>query len=294
MATTGVSRAVRGLSVAVLLFGPVACGPSDSDQTAAASSQAPTFKQAMMAAAPLAVAGRVADASSEQKRIAVSHAYTLRLPSRDIERVQQAHLDECVKLGCDVLNTRLDRSDAGRISAWTSVRIAPDKFAEFTAAMTAAPVEVISHSQSADDKTLPLLDIEKRLESKLALRDRLTALLKDNVRKTAADLIAIEKEIAQIQGEIESATSQRDYLLRITDTVKIDINYTGVTVQAGGIDLTPIQRAIDGAGRTVIASVATLISYAAAALPWIPVALLVIWGARVAVRRWWPARAVRA
>jgi hypothetical protein len=292
MAATGVSRALRGLSVAVLLFGPVACGPSDSDQTAESSREAPTFKQAMMAAAPVAVAGRVADGSSEQKHIAVSHAYTLRLPSRDIERVQQAHLDECVKLGCDVLNTRLDRSDAGHISGWTSVRIAPDKLAAFTAAMTAAPVEVISHSQSADDKTVPLLDIEKRLESKIALRDRLNALLKDNVRKTAADLIAIEKEIAQVQGEIESATSQRDYLLRITDTVKVDIQYVGVTAQAGDLDLSPIQRAVNGIGRTVVASIATLISFAASAVVWIPVVLIALWALRFGYRRWRrPARA---
>jgi hypothetical protein len=296
MSVIRLSRAMRGLSVVVLLFGPVACGPSDTDQTAESSREMPTFKQAMVAAAPAALqAGRAqASDADQQKRIAVSHSYTLRLPSREVERVQQAHLDECVRLGCDVLNTRLDRSDVGRISAWTSVRIAPDKLASFTAALTAPPIEVIGHSQTAEDKTLPLLDIEKRLESKIALRDRLTALLKDNIRKTAADLIAIEKEIAQVQGEIESATSQRDYLLTITDTVRLDINYVGVTAQAGGLDLSPIVRAVNGAGRTVIASVASLISFAAAALPWIPVALIVAWIARAVFRRWRRNRPARA
>jgi hypothetical protein len=300
MSARNVVGAVRALGLGFALLGLAACGPSDSDQTAQSSAQSSyetaSLKQTLMAAAPAPgrIAAQQADApAAVQKRIAVSHSYTLRLPSRDVERVQQAHIDECAKLGCDVLNTRLDRSDEGRINAWTSLRIAPDKLAEFTQAMTAAPVQVISHAQTADDKTLPLLDVEKRLEAKIALRDRLDALLKDNVRKTAADLIAIEKEIAQVQGDIEAATSQRDYLLTITDTVRVDITYMGVTAQAGGLDLSPIARAVNGAGRTVIASVASLISFAAAALPWIPVALLVAWIARVAFRRWRrrPARA---
>ncbi len=72
-----------------------------------------------------------------------------------------------------------------------------------------------------------MLDIDKRLEVKTALRDRLSAMLKDPSAKSAADLAAIEKELAQAQGDIEAAIAQRDYLRTITHTVRVDIAYDG-------------------------------------------------------------------
>src|SRR4051812_23335692 len=109
MAAAGVSRTVRGLSVAVLGFGIAGCDQSDSDQ-AANSDQVSGFSQSNQksraaAAAPAALRQEIAgDAANpaQQKRVAVSHMYALRMPNRDVERVQQAHLQDCVKLGCEV------------------------------------------------------------------------------------------------------------------------------------------------------------------------------------------------
>src|ERR1700681_2323561 len=68
-------------------------------------------------------------------RIAVTHAFSLRMPSADVEAVQRRHLDDCARLGCMVLTTNLDRSNAGRTSARTSIRIRPDGFADFAKAL---------------------------------------------------------------------------------------------------------------------------------------------------------------
>lgn len=225
------------------------------------------------------------------KRLAISHAFTLRLPSKEVEAAQQKHLTECGKLGCTVLNTRLDRSNEGRIHAWTSIRIAPKAYTTFAATIATPPAKVITHAESAEDKTLPLLDVEKRLEVKAVLRDRLTAMLREPGKKSVSDLAALEKELAQVQGDIEAAIAQHDYLLTVTETVKVDITYTGMAAQAGGFDLSPIDRAIKGIGRTVVNSVAALISFIAAVVPWLPLIALLIWGIRRCVRRWRARRA---
>src|SRR3954447_5713058 len=109
MAATGVLPAVRGLFIAVLLFGIAGCDQSDADKTSQSSRNAPGAPQAAFAAAAPAAfreAAGVADAPAQQKRIAVSHMYRLRLPSGEVERVQRVHIEACVKLGCDILNTR--------------------------------------------------------------------------------------------------------------------------------------------------------------------------------------------
>jgi hypothetical protein len=62
--------------------------------------------------------------STAARKIAVTRGFTLRLPGNEVATVQERHLAECAKLGCTVLETRLDRLSEGRISARASVRVA--------------------------------------------------------------------------------------------------------------------------------------------------------------------------
>jgi hypothetical protein len=228
------------------------------------------------------------------KRIAVSHAFTLHLPDTDVEAVRQRHLAECTKLGCTVVSTTLDRSYTRRVIAQSEVRIAPDAFAAFADILAAPPARIVKHSETANDETVPMLDVEKRLEVKMALRDRLTAMLQEPGAKELADLLTIEKELAQVQGEIETAVAQRDYLRTITETVHVEIRYDGLAAQAAGLDLSPISMAGKNIGSTLVYSAAALISFLAAILPWLPLIALVAWGVRRALQRWRRARSAAA
>ena len=263
-----------------LLVTLLGCGPSPQ------SNQGTGFVAAGASQDLVARSAAAPGAPEQQKRIALSHIFNVRLPSRDIERVQKEHLALCADLGCTVLSTNLDRAPDGRVSAMSSIRISPDGFAKLVDALGKAPAQIVSHSERAEDKTLPFLDIEKRLEAKLALRQRLQEMLADKAKKSPADLVAIEKELAQVQGDIESGTAQRDYLKTITETIQVSIYYNGTTAQAGGIDFSPIERAYRGIGTTIVSSVASMVSFVAAALPWLPLAALALWGLCFGLRRW--------
>jgi len=221
-----------------------------------------------------------------ERRLAITHAFTLRLPGVDVEAVQQKHLAACVKLGCTITSTQFDRSNEGRIYARASVRIAPDAYPAFADLLASPPAKIINHSETAEDKTVPMLDVEKRLDVKSALRDRLAAMLREPGAKSPADLVTIEKELAQVQGDIEAIAAQRDYLRTLTETVRVDIAYVGLAAQTAGFDLSPVDRAFNGIGATLIQSVAALISFLAAIVPWLPLAALVLWATRRGFRRW--------
>jgi hypothetical protein len=225
-------------------------------------------------------------AASQQQRLAITHRFTLRVPSAETEAIQQRHMAECTKLGCTILSTSIDRSTEGRFNARAAVRIKPESYDVFAAVLAAPPSRITMHAQSAEDLALPIFEVEKRLETKTVLRDRLTAMLRDQSVKTAADLITIEKELAAAQGDIETIAAQRDNLRTRTDTVRIDITYTGVTGQVGGVDLTPIQQSISGIGQTLVSSVSWLIATLAALVPWLPVIAFVWWIGRRGIRRW--------
>jgi hypothetical protein len=236
----------------------------------------------------MALPARAQDNSpaANQQRLAISHRFTLRVPSVETEAIQQRHMTECARLGCTILSTSVDRSIEGRFNARAAVRIKPESYDAFAAVLAAPPAKIMMHAQSADDLALPIFEAEKRLEAKTVLRDRLTAMLRDQSVKTAADLITIEKELAQAQGDIETIVAQRDSLRTRTDTVRIDISYAGVTGQVGGVDLTPIQQAISGIGQTVVGSVSWLISSLAASVAWLPIIAFFWWIGRRGIRRW--------
>jgi hypothetical protein len=219
------------------------------------------------------------------RQIAVTHGFTLRLPSNEVAAVQQRHLAECAKLGCTVLETRIDRLSEGRISAHASVRVEPNRYPALVAVITAPPAEVTTQSERGEDMTVVIVDVDKRLEVKTALRDRLIAMLKDPGTKSAADLAVIEKELAQVQGDIEAITAQRTYLRTITETVRVDISYDGRPGVVAGYDFSPVKRAANGIVQTLITSVASLIVAFAAVVPWLPVIAFVVWSVLWGMRR---------
>jgi hypothetical protein len=225
-------------------------------------------------------------AASDGKHIAINHHFSLQAPGEQIPAIHQKHLAECRRLGCEILNTSLDQSIRGRARARSSVRIAPQALPAFEKAISEPPAEVIVQTETAEDKSLPLLDVEKRLEAKSALRDRLTAMVRQPGQASIADLAAIERQIAEVQGDIEAATAQRDHLRTITETVRVDIDYSSISASAGGVNFSPIVDAVTGGLDTFIQSAATVIVFAIATAPWIPLAAFALWAIRRTRRRW--------
>lgn len=252
----------------------------------AACSDEPKQQQANASFASAAAAQTLDRGATVQKRMAVSHTFVLRMPAADVEQVQHRHVEACVKAGCTILASQIGRTDNGYVNASLSLRISPSAFDAFAALLAEPPATVVSHSETAEDKTLAVLDVEKRLDIKRALRDRLQTMLKDPAKASVADLISIESQLAQVQGEIESGVAQQEYLRTLTETTKVDISYQGVVVTAAGVDLSPINNALRNVGRTLANSIGSLISFVAMVLPWLPMAALALWGMARLWRRW--------
>ena len=196
---------------------------------------------AMALAAPAGMRSMAMAAAPDaaNRRIAFSESFVVELPAGAVEATQQKTLQTCIAAGCSVMNTRLDRLPDGSVqgsircgSRRTSTRRSPMRWC-------APPARLVSHAETAEDKTIPLLDIEKRLNAQIALRDRLAEMLKQ-AGTSVGDLVAVEKQLADVQGTIESETAQRDYLRTITDTVQVDVSYNGLVQQAGRVDLSPV------------------------------------------------------
>lgn len=224
-----------------------------------------------------------------RKYMAVSHSYTLRVPADAVEATQRRHLDACAQLGGEVVESQINRSSSGKwVNAHTSLRLPPAALASFTTSLAAPPAEITGHTETSEDKTLAVLDVDKRLETQIALRDRLTALLRQTASKNVGDLINLEHTLAQVQGDIESATAQRDYLRTQTEMVKVDIRYEGAMPdepRPDGVDWRPLKAAAKGFSDILVDLLAGVVTFTARMLPWLPVVALAGWIARLVWRR---------
>ncbi|MBX7119483.1 MAG: DUF4349 domain-containing protein [Gemmatimonadaceae bacterium] len=103
----------------------------------------------------------------------------------------------------------VERSAADGAERSMTLRI-PDARLEAVMDSIGALGRVTSRSLTMQDVTAEVIDLEARLASLVAARDRLRLL--QQRAESVADVVAVERELARVQGEIDSMTGRRDHL----------------------------------------------------------------------------------
>lgn len=145
------------------------------------------------------------------------------------------------------------------------------------------------NSMSSENLTRQILDTDARLKAQITLRDRLQGLLATR-NAELNDLLALERELARVQGQIESATTTLNVLRKRVSMSVVDIHYQSQSVAVSQSALAPIGRALKNFVGGFARGLAAVINFLAAALPWL---LLVILPAFWLIRRWWRRRSAQ-
>jgi len=153
----------------------------------------------------------------------------------------------------------------------------------------AAKGKMINNSVSAEDLTRQILDTDARLKAQTTLRDRLQGLLATRDAKLN-DLLALERELARVQAQIESATTTLNLLRKRVSMSVVNISYNSQNVAVSQSALAPIGRALKGFIGRFSSGLANVINFLAAILPWF---ILVILPGLWLLRRWWRGRQSR-
>lgn len=135
-----------------------------------------------------------------------------------------------------------NQSDSGEERASIALRVPVDSL---TPAMTSLESigKVTSRRVSSEDVTEQYVDIDARLKTMVALRDRLRTLL--DKAQNVKDILAIEKELGRVQGDIDSMQARLKSLKG-----KVDFASISVTVRRRRI-LGPLGYLFKGAWWTV-------------------------------------------
>ncbi len=274
--------------ICAMLLALMGCGKAANNGPTATADiregSAPALAQTKPAAPGAATPAFVAP------RIAYSYAYRFEVPAKRMAEVAHAHQALCDALGpakCQTIGATLE-GRAGAYSCGTlTLRLAPEVARTFGAplgkAVADADGSLIQSGVTGEDLTRQVIDADAALKAKRTLRDRLQALL-ENRQGRLADLLEVEKALAETQQELDTATALLAELHTRLDFSKVEIAYES-SLPPPGEDRRPIAGALGSVGDVLGTSIAFLITAMSALLPFAILVGLAVLGWRTWRRR---------
>lgn len=230
------------------------------------------------AAPPVTAANLESSASEEASFLAYEHDASITLPAEQIQtRLQQAQ-EACrtAKFGqCVVLNVRQQGGDWP--SASLGMRLAPAGV-EPMIALASADAELGSRSTRAEDLAVVVRDNTLAQDRLRKERERLQE-FQGRRDLAVADMIALSKQLAETEAQLEAAEQQGAQHRRRIDTQLLTLEFRPTASQ---VNRNEVWLALRDSGETLSSGVAWTIRAIAFLLP--VVAVLVVFVALV--RRW--------
>ena len=236
------------------------------------------------------------DNPSSQSFMAYRYNYGFTLPAKNVAKTAESHAEICMQAGaakCQVLHSSTNSNGDDFVSSQLKIRGEPNWLESFKSQIQSsvkdANGDLTNSSVNAEDLTRQILDTDARLKAKKTLRRRLENHLETRDAKLG-DLLAMERELARVQGEIESATSTLLVLKKRVSMSVVDINYQSKSVAVSSKSVSPIVRALKDFVGDISYGLASVIRFFAAILPWLIFVILPgIW----LIRRFWRGRRLR-
>lgn len=233
------------------------------------------------------LAGSVSDPS--HRFIAVRHKLEILADEASLPKGWQSVIDFCATIQCEVVTSSITARTAESTPSGSIVlRVAPQDYAKLFAE-TQKQGNIIQHATETEDKTSQVVDLEAKIKNQNTYRDSLRAMLAKSSAKVS-DLVEIQEKLTEVQSELDSEAAERKILANETEKIAVEINFQIAAASRRRSAFAPVWAAFRDSGYNLAESVATLISFVIAILPWLLAIIVVVW----LVRKLWRRRVTQA
>lgn len=285
----------KTVAAALPLLLAAGCGGA-GDRNYASPAAPPAAEMAMKMAEPvydMAEESAGGDPSPQvaEQYIAYAHSIGMRLPVRAIEPTMQGHIAACNAAGpsvCIVTNSWLNAYSEDSVSASLNLRATPAWIDTFLSGVEAeaeaAKGEITNRQTTAEDLTVSIIDTGARLKAQVTLQERLEKLLADRPGELG-DLLETERELARVNGEIDSLKSSLAALRQRVDMSQLSVSYETKLNPVSQGALQPLGDAFGSFFYNLASAVAAVVTAFAVGLPWLLLIGLLLW---IWLRMIWP------
>jgi hypothetical protein len=278
---------MRKLLAACVLSLAAACGQNTGAPGGAASDKLAAMEEAVQAApaeAPEAAMDGAAAGQPQAVRpdapaasapmLAYAYMYGVEAPAAAVPAIMKSHEQLCVAAGgatCQVLGASTTSYGEDNIGGRLELRAEPRWLAQFRARIETdadkAGGRLVSNSTTSEDLTRQIIDTEANLRAQITLRDRLQGLLASRPGKLA-ELLEVERELARVQGQIDSMQSTLAVMRTRVSMSLLTIEYRSAGAPLTDRTFEPLFDAFENFFAVAAASLAAIILFVGGALPW--------------------------
>ena len=215
-------------------------------------------------------------------QLAYSYSYALSLPNDHVNDLRRRHEAACNAAGfklCQVVSTSFTEGDHDNSRGQLVIRAAPAWLQGFRNGLAGeakgAGGKIDTAEVTSEDLSRDIVDTGAQLRAKTTLRDRLQGLLANHPGKVS-DLLAVERELARVQGEIDAAQSELTVMQGRVAMSDVTLKYVASDVLGASVR-SPLGIALHDFFQLSATSLAAMISVVAALLPWALLAALLAW-----------------
>lgn len=210
--------------------------------------------------------------AAAKRYIALRHSLTVETEAEKMQAAFDSTVANCEQLKCQILSANYNRETPfNPPSASLSVRVPPRSVEIFLSGL-AKNSEVLQHHRDSEDKTDAVIDAEARIKNLTEFRDSLRVMLMDKSAKFK-DLIEVQRELVNTQSELDTIQGVRKVLAQETELVAVTIDFTAKQGISEHGFFSPVAHAIKDAGRVMMESLATVITFFVTILPWLLVGI---------------------
>lgn len=234
------------LILSVFLF--TSCGQAETSNSTANKPSAPEFARAAddgsgggrksespNGPAPQTISLEKQSQAAVPERKIIRNA-ELTLESDDLEQVQKMISSIAEAKGgfvAEVQQSIANRRATGRDTVTIALRVPADRFAETLDEIRQTAGRVIFENVKGQDVTEEFIDIEARLKAHRALEEQFLEIMKR--ANTVADALNVQRELANVRGEIEKVEGRKKFLENQASlsTIRLKIQ-TSAAISASG------------------------------------------------------------
>lgn len=272
-ATAGCGQADQGVASGDEAVNMELASRSEAPAAADAAADAPVAAPPPAAAGIASTSAPPPPAAVQAASIAYVYRYGLELPVDRAPALMSRHEQVCVSAGpavCQVIGSESNRYGRDQLTAQLEIRATPAFMTTFRARLAGdaenAGGRVAMAATDSEDLTRALVDTEARLRALTTLRDRLEQLLATR-SGPLEQLLATERELARVQGELDASRSTLEVMRTRVATSRLIISYTAEGQLAPDSAFRPVTDALDNALTVFMSVVGALILFLAGALP---------------------------
>lgn len=287
---------LRALAAASV-FALAACSQGGGDYAAApaesiaVTGSARAAYESDAAISPAPPPGPNGEAANAGVMLAYSYSMAIEAPKTAIAALAKAHEKACLDAGpavCQVMGSSVNAYGEDQVSAYLNLRAEPKWLETFRGSIAsdaeAAGGELTANTVSAEDLTQFIIDTSARLDAKKTLRERIRSLLETR-EGSLNDILAAERALAEVQGEIDAMTASLDAAKARVSMSALSINYNSDPETSVSM-WKPLSEAFGSFGRTSMQSLADAITFVARSWPSLILLLVVL----TILRSWWRGR----